>query len=294
MSRIVGVTGASSQLGVFLLPRLQSAGFRVHAFSRRVSGESIEVSPQVSWRSAEAGADGLNYLVSCGPLALAASLVAGSRSLERLVAFSTSSVSTKANSTNHVESEHMASIQADEKRLKTACSDRGVGLLLLRPTLIYGCGLDQNISMLARFGRRFGFIPMAGNARGLRQPVHADDLAAVVVNALSAEEMPALETPACGGSTLSYRDMVTLIAACLERVRPLAIPPWMLATAVSLTARLPAYQGVNSEMVKRQGRDMVFDDSALRKTLCYDPRIFSPGPADFEIPVAAGMLQLPR
>jgi len=296
MSRTVGVTGASSQLGVFLLPRLQAAGFRVHAFSRRVAAAAIEVSAQVRWLPAPAGAgsDGINALVSCGPLALAETLVTTASGLQRVVAFSTTSVLTKADSENRIESQHMGSILADEERLKTACKERGIGLVLLRPTLIYGCGLDQNISLLARFGRRFGFIPMAGNARGLRQPVHADDLAELAVDALSAEDAHTLESPACGGSTLTYREMVTLIAACLERVRPLSVPPWMLAAAVSLAARLPAYEGVNPEMVKRQGSDMVFDDSVLRKTLDYDPRTFSPGPADFEIPAAAAMLQLPR
>jgi len=296
MSRTVGVTGASSQLGVFLLPRLQAAGFRVHAFSRRVSAAAIEVSAQVRWLPAPdgTGSDAINALVSCGPLALAEALVTTSSGLERVVAFSTTSVLTKANSASRVESQHMVSILADEERLKMACRERDIGLVLLRPTLIYGCGLDQNISLLARFGRRFGFIPMAGNARGLRQPVHADDLAALAVLALSAQDPHTLESPVCGGSTLTYREMVTLIAACLERVRPLSIPPWMLATAASLAARLPAYQGVNPEMVRRQGSDMVFDDSKLRKTLGYEPRPFSPGPADFEIPADAGMLQLPR
>lgn len=296
MSRTVGVTGASSQLGVFLLPRLQAAGFRVHAFSRRLAAAGIEVSAQVRWLPvpAGAGAEGINALVSCGPLAVAEALVSTRSGLERVVAFSTTSVLTKADSENRIESRQMGSILADEERLQTACRERGIGLVLLRPTLIYGCGLDRNISLLARFGRRFGFIPMAGNARGLRQPVHADDLAELAVCALTADDAHTLESPVCGGSTLTYREMVTRIAAGLERVRPLSIPPWMLATATRLAARLPAYDGVNPEMVKRQGSDLVFDDSVVRKALGYDPRPFSPGPADFEIPDAAAALQLPR
>jgi hypothetical protein len=37
-------------------------------------------------------------------------------------------------------------------------------------------------------------------------------------------------------------------------------------------------------MVRRQGKDMVFDDTALRQVLDYRPRPFEPGRADFQIP----------
>jgi nucleoside-diphosphate-sugar epimerase len=296
MSQTVGVIGASSQLGVFLLPRLQAEGFRVRAFSRRAPTAPLEVSPNIHWLQSPAGAgsDGLNTLVSCGPLALAGTLVSGSSGLKRVVAFSTTSVMTKSDSDNRSEHQLIASILADEERLKTTCGERGIGLVLIRPTLIYGCGLDQNISLLARFSRRFGFIPMAGNAPGLRQPVHADDLAALAVSALSAVEALNLESPACGGSTLTYREMVYGIAACFPGVRSLAVPRWTLVAAARLASRIPAYRAINSEMVHRQSRDMVFDDSALRNALDYRPRSFRPGPADFEIPAAAKKLQLPR
>jgi nucleoside-diphosphate-sugar epimerase len=160
--------------------------------------------------------------------------------------------------------------------------------------MIYGCGLDRNISMLARFGRKFGFIPVAGKACGMRQPVHADDLAAVAVHALSIAKGTALECVACGGSTLTYREMVEKITRCCdERVRVLALPPWLMAAAVRIASIFPAFQAVNMEMVHRQGRDMVFDDTALREALEYRPRPFEPGRADFHIPENAAKLQLP-
>jgi nucleoside-diphosphate-sugar epimerase len=65
------------------------------------------------------------------------------------------------------------------------CALRQLVLTLLRPTLIYGCGLDQNISRLARIIRLCRCMLVAGQARGLRQPVHADDLAALAVAALA-------------------------------------------------------------------------------------------------------------
>jgi nucleoside-diphosphate-sugar epimerase len=305
MEDSVLVTGASSQLGVFLLPRLQAAGFRVLAFSRRAPTSAFDVTEQVSWCNPgpifDEGAEverlpsGLaRHLVSCGPLDLANSLIIEDAGLERVVAFSTSSVLTKSGSANRVESGHMVEIREQEQRLKKLCDDRGISLVLLRPTMIYGCGLDRNISMLARFGRKFGFIPLASKACGLRQPVHADDLAAVAVHALSIENAITLESVACGGSTLTYREMVERIARCCdERVRVRALPPWLMAAAVRVASLLPAFRAVNIEMVRRQGRDMVFDDTPLREALDYRPRPFEPCRADFQVPENAAKLQLP-
>ena len=295
MSDLVLVTGASSQLGVFALPRLQAEGFRVLALSRRAPPTAIAVAEFVRWQNPEPMLDegvSAQHLLSFGPLDLAIALVTRQTGLRRVVAFSTSSILTKADSANQAESKHMAELREQEIRLKKLCEDRGVSLVLLRPTLIYGCGLDHNISTLARFGQRFGFIPLAGAARGLRQPVHADDLAAVAVHALSIDHATGLESVACGGSTLSYRLMTEKIAAaCGAGVRTL--PPWLLVAAVRAASLLPAFSTINAEMVRRQSQDMVFDDTALREALNYNPRPFEPNAADFEVPKEALKLQLP-
>jgi len=291
----VYVTGASSQLGVFLLPRLSSAGFRVLAFSRNASASPAGQSKSVYWVRPGRQAGPAAYLVSCGPLDMAHSLVVQNPGIQRLVAFSTTSVLTKAGSVNRQERSLVARIQAQEQQLRVACEKQGVVLTLIRPTLIYGCGLDRNISLMARFGRRFGFIPLARDATGLRQPVHADDLATLAVRCLLSETGVRLESAACGGSTISYREMMEkTAAACSGKVRVLAFDPRWLAAAVKLVALLPAYRGINPEMVWRQAKDMVFDDSGLRKSLDYRPRPFDPAPADFEIPEFAREFQLSR
>lgn len=289
------VTGASSQLGVFLLPRLQAAGMTVLALSRKAPPAPVNISGQVRWARTTSGSGPASHLVSCGPLGLALSVIRENHNLQRVVAFSTSSVLTKAGTENRRERGIVARIRENEQELRSLCEERGFALALIRPTLIYGCGLDSNISLLARLGRRFGFIPLANNARGLRQPVHADDLAELAVRCLVNESPVRLESLACGGSTLSYREMVEkTAAACGKGVRPLKLNPRILAAAAELVSILPGFSGVNAEMVKRQSGDMVFDDTVLRQALDYHPRPFDPQAGDFKIPDFAGNLQLPR
>ncbi len=301
MMETVIVSGATSQLGVFLLPRLAQAGFSVRALSRRSPAGCVRAG--VRWQKPETELDSngeppggkemsVRHLVSCGPLDMALALVRRHSGLQRMVAFSTSSVVTKLSSRNRAEGLHMARISEDEDRLRERCDKEGIALLLLRPTMIYGCGLDRNISLLARFGKRFGVIPLAGKAAGLRQPIHADDLAAVAVSALLAEPAVNLESVACGGSTLGYGEMAERIAtACGGGVRTLAVPPALLSSVVRVTSVLPAFRGVNAEMVRRQGIDMVFDDEPLRSLLGFQPRPFEPRPEDFEIPPRAALFQ---
>lgn len=224
-------------------------------------------------------------LISCGPLDIAKEAVIQCPRLERVVAFSTSSVFSKAASPDGSENRQIADILAAEKQLKALCSDRGLALAVFRPTLIYGCGLDRNISLLATWIRRRGWLPLAGQATGLRQPVHADDLAMLAVNALLTTEPVNLDSPASGGGTLSYRKMAELIFNALDKpVRILSLPPRLMAVLVRLLGWLPQFRGVNTQMVRRQNSDLVFDDSALRERLDYQPRPFRPSAGDFRIP----------
>jgi nucleoside-diphosphate-sugar epimerase len=296
------VTGASSQLGVFLIPRLLTAGFRVIALSRKAAAGVPESPPDLLWVHPHALGIGtkdipllqVDMLISCGPLEMAIEVLREHHRLERVVVFSTSSVFSKARSPDRRENDQIAAIVALESGLKSHCEQAGLPLLCLRPTLIYGCGLDRNISLLAALIRRHGWMPVAGSATGLRQPVHADDLAAAAVSALSTKEPLTLDSPACGGSTLSYYHMAELIFDSLNKPRRIIrLPAGAMASLAGLLAKLPALSGINREMIRRQNTDLVFDDSPLRQALNYNPRPFKPTPEDFEIPASARIYRHP-
>ena len=54
--------------------------------------------------------------------------------------------------------------------------------------MIYGQGLDRNVSRAVKFIERFGIYPATLHADGLRQLVHADDLAVAALAILEADE----------------------------------------------------------------------------------------------------------
>jgi len=282
------LTGASSQIGVFAIPRLIEAGFRVVAVSRKGRPPHFPDLEQVQWATAAIACEAARscrFLLSAGPLELAKRFLLACDYLEQAVVFSSTSVASKQASGNPAERAQIRDMQTLESELQSIASSRGLRLAIFRPTLIYGCGMDTNISRLAAFIKRFGFMPVNGEAAGLRQPVHADDLAAVAVGALrSREDLPPVMN-LCGGETLSYAEMVSRIFAAMGKpARLLRLPEWLFVAAVSIAGLVRPGSGLNGEMVRRQRHDLVFDDHEARALLAHDPRPFKPAKADFSLP----------
>ena len=297
---LVLVTGASSQIGVFLLPRLAEAGYRVHAISRQAGAKPLALSsgpvwvrPEEALKGEKGGISTATGLIAAGPPALTSRILEENPGLTRVVQCTTTSILTKSRSGNANERELVNRISTEESRLKGLCAGHGIPLVILRPTMIYGCGMDRNLTRLWCWGNRTGFIPVASRSGGLRQPVHADDLAALAARALETETGGLLESAACGGTTLAYRDMAAALAQCCRRTtRIIAVPAGLFAAAVQVASWFGA-GGLNPEMVRRQALDMVFEDTILRETLDYRPRPFRPSAQDISVPERLAAFQLP-
>ena len=191
--RAVRLIGAGSQVGYFLLPYLHQAGWRVIELHRGDLTRS---------RVAEGGA-----AICLAPLDVLPPLLPVLRDsgLERVVAFSTTSVLYKLGSGNAAERARILRIAAAEDDMAAYCTREGIAWTLFRPTLVYGCGRDRGIASIAGFVRRFGFFPVAGAASGLRQPVHADDLAHACVRVLDDHNSWAKAYTLSGGEVLTCR-----------------------------------------------------------------------------------------
>jgi nucleoside-diphosphate-sugar epimerase len=162
-----------------------------------------------------------------------------------------------------------------EAAVETWCAGHGVAWTILRPTLIYDEGHDENVSRIARLIRRFHVMPLSGDGAGLRQPVHAEDLAA---GALAAAHAPATMNRAydlVGGETVTYRLMVDRIFEGLGKTpRSLPMPTWLFGLIMRLAK--PFYPGATVAMGARMGQDLTFDSSAAMRDFGWSPRKFRP------------------
>lgn len=218
-------------------------------------------------------------VVSLGPLdAFAAWFARSSLVPARVVALGSTSVHAKAASPDAGERAVAAALAAAESRLATACVARGSALTVLRPTLIYGRGRDRNLSRLVAFARRWRVLPLPSGASGLRQPVHADDVAAAVLRALRSPLPVPGHFDLPGGEALPFDEMARrclAVAAPAARVLSLPGPVFRLGAALSGRSAAPG-EGV----LARLGQDQAYDGGPLQAALGLRSRPFRPTAAD--------------
>jgi len=277
--RLVGVLGGRSLTGESILPLLLAGGWRVQAFSR--SGAE-SVSSDVHWQAWPAPipppvSKEIHHWISLLPLWVLPSFfpLMEQCGIRRLVALSSTSRFTKDDSDDAEERQVARCLRDAEEQVQAWAQRHGVEWVILRPTLIYGFGQDKNIAEIARFIRRFGFFPLFGKANGLRQPIHAADVAGACLAALQASGAANRAYNIAGGETLIYRDMVARVFTALGRRPRLAtVPLWVFRLAVTLLCCLPRYRQWSAAMAERMNRDLVFDHTDAARDLGFKPRAF--------------------
>ena len=271
------VCGASSQIGFFLLPELVRAGVPVLALSRRPQ----EALAGVTWLQGTLPqppiiANTAGSLCCFAPLdALAAWIDAGTAAnLRRVVATSSMSAESKQDSPVAAEREVSRRLHEGEAAVARACERRGIAWTILRPTLIYGAARDRSLTPLARRAMRWRVFGLPAGS-GLRQPVHAADIAQAVVRALDGAAAGHV-IPIGGGERVPAAEMFARVHASLPvRALPLRVP----APLIQLGARLvPPMRGA----LMRLQQDLVADNGELERLLGVHPRIFRPGPECWE------------
>jgi GT2 family glycosyltransferase len=101
--------------------------------------------------------------------------------VRRLVAFSSTSITTKSDSMDQKEKDVARRLQEGERWLESFCRSNDVACLIVRPTIIYGGHYNRSIRLVQKMIRILGVFPFVIPERGTRQPIHADDLAQMAV-----------------------------------------------------------------------------------------------------------------
>lgn len=278
MTTSVGVLGATSLVGRPLLARLMASGNTIVACSRRPPTEQAAgitwcqpddpapvSSPVTHWIAlcpVWATVDAFNWLVSCGA--------------ERLVAVSSTSVISKQTSPDAAECRLAERLAEAEQALVSRADRTGVRLVLLRPTMIYDGHTDGNIATIASFARRWGWFPVCGPALGLRQPVHADDVADACLAALG-HSTPKPLYILSGGEALPFRDLV--MRTCHGHgltPRLVSLPRGMWRILALVGRYLGRSNSATTGTAARMNEDLVFDHSDATADLAFRPRRFLP------------------
>ena len=202
-----------------------------------------------------------------------------SMGIERIVCVSSMSRWSKQVSNDLKEASVAKALAMGEERLIKLCEAHALSFTILRPTMIYDWGRDQNISQIGRTIDKIGAFFTLGKACGLRQPVHAIDLAKACLEVVITKATHNQTYDLGGGEVLSYRDMVLRLFAA-KRQRPLIIDLpetlWHAAIWGVHSIKPSSKQSVNIEMIKRMRHDLIAMNEPAGHDFGYDPSGFEP------------------
>ncbi len=226
----------------------------------------VQADLELGWPGELAKAD---IVLSFGSMQALATALAGvsEAPAARLVATSSMSVESKRDASFAEDRALAASLAQAEKALIAQCERLGMGWTLLRPTMIYGLGRDQNLTPIARRAVRTRLFPWP-LGRGLRQPVHAEDVAQAAWRAAQSPQAAGKIYPLGGGEVLTASRMFARVWQHLpRRALPVPLPGWLLR---ALAGWRPGLRGALS----RLEQNLVADNRAIQTELGIAPRPF--------------------
>lgn len=167
----------------------------------------------------------------------------------------------------------------DERRV----AGSGLPWAVVRPSAPYGPRLvthqprhRESFHTLVELVRRSPVVPVIGDGRYRRQPVHVDDLSAAILGLLTRPGgLPGQAFDAGGAQALSFDDLIDNIARALgRRVCKLHLPRAVFVQAARFS------RDFDPSLLDAVEQDEVVDPSALAAASGVQPRPFSAGVRD--------------
>lgn len=260
---LIGATGA---VGQRVLARLTARGDAVLAVSRQAQEHAP---PLLPWQRHDIYRDDPNTLptaavvIGAGPLdglaiwAQRAAWPVGTR----LVALSSLSAESKAESDNDEERALAQRLRQSETQLFEIASARGWLVTLIRASLIYDPQFAHlSLDRLLAVANRLHGLPLPRDATGLRQPVHADDLAQALLACAASDDTAGALLRLPGGETIAFAQM---LARYLQAQGSTAAIVWLPRGCGSLLRLLLPWFG-------RRGRSLAAQLARTRHSLAID------------------------
>jgi hypothetical protein len=275
------IVGGNNVIGHYLMRRLAMASMTGLVISRKSLKApngfevlKLDLNEASSWKCPEKA-----VIISFLPLWILAKLLPRFVGASVLIATGSTSRFSKQDSIDDNEREVANKLENAENGLKEWAAQNKVSWTLLRPTMIYDCETDKNITRMARFIRRWHFLPLAAPAKGLRQPIHSDDVAKAAFLCLNNVAVSGKAFNISGGEVLTYREMVLRVFASLDqKPRLLMFPTALLQKIFRLVAQLGLLKekSFGSSIFQRMNEDLIFEDPEAIQLLNYAPRLFQP------------------
>ena len=273
------IVGGTSLVTPWLMRRLQAHGRGAEVISRQAVAVpegftflQMDLSHARNWIVPEGA-----VVISLLPLWVLAQYLPRFIGAKAIVAIGSTSRFSKAESVDAQERLIAEKLERAEQVLIEWCVKSHVRWTLLRATMVYDGVTDKNIARMIKFIRRFRFLPLAAPALGLRQPIHADDVAQAILGCLDNERAYDKAMNIAGGEQLTYRAMATRVFQATGLTpRFLSLPTRWLQKMFVAGSKIGLLReaAFGSSIFVRMNQDLIFDTEEARAVLPYTPRAF--------------------
>ncbi|MGA4718489.1 NAD-dependent epimerase/dehydratase family protein [Fictibacillus nanhaiensis] len=161
--------------------------------------------------------------------------------------------------------------------------DSKIGLIYLRPTMIYGYINDSNMIVFIKMVDRLRLFPIIDHGRNLLQPVNGRDLGKAYYQLLSNSYIMSGDYILSGQEPISMKDLFRVISQTLNKKTTFISVPLSLGVFMAKSLKVCTLGKVDYiEKVQRMGEDRSFSHENATKDFGYQPMSLSEG-LDIEI-----------
>lgn len=153
-----------------------------------------------------------------------------------------------------------------------------IGVVYLRPTMIYGYLNDRNMCVFIRMVKRLRVFPVINGGRSLVQPVHGSDLGSAYYAVLSHSDIECGDYILSGEAPVSMRELLQLISDALGKRTTFVSVPLGVGVILARVLKLITIGRVDYvERVQRMGEDRSFSHADATRDFMYSPMCLADG-----------------
>lgn len=157
-------------------------------------------------------------------------------------------------------------------------NNSSIGLIYLRPTMIYGYINDRNMIVFIKMVDKLRIFPVINHGNNLLQPVNGRDLGKSYYQVLSQTDILNGDYILSGESPITMINMFRLISDNLKKKTTFISVPIGLGVFMARCLKIITLGKVDYiERVQRMGEDRHFSHEAARKDFGYIPMSFAEG-----------------
>jgi len=153
-----------------------------------------------------------------------------------------------------------------------------IGLIYIRPTMIYGYANDRNMIVFIKMVDRLRLLPIIDQGRNTLQPVNGSDLGKAYYQVLSKSNLTSGDYILSGEKPITIKKMFEMISLHLGKKTTYISVPLALGVSMAKCLKVCSLGKVDYiEKVQRMGEDRSFSYTAAKKDFGYDPISLSEG-----------------